>query len=119
MAACTHRLDAARRPGCRSSPATRSCCRAPPDAKLSDPRSGPRARSRHTGERQMRAKASEFPRGVMELFDGYVHGRLSRREFLDRAAVFAVGGMTAGAMFEALRPDRKSTRLNSSHVEIS
>src|SRR5689334_3804830 len=53
----------------------------------------------------MRAKASEFPRGVMELFDGYVHGRLSRREFLDRAAVFAVGGMTAGAMFEALRPN--------------
>jgi len=41
----------------------------------------------------------------MELFDGYVHGRLSRREFLDRAAVFAVGGMTAGAMFEALRPN--------------
>ena len=53
----------------------------------------------------MRAKASEFPRGVMELFDGYVHGRLSRREFLDRAAVFGVGGMTAGAMFEALRPN--------------
>jgi carboxymethylenebutenolidase len=53
----------------------------------------------------MRRKASEFPRGVMELFDGYVHGRLTRREFLDRAAAFAVGGMTAMAMLEALRPD--------------
>jgi carboxymethylenebutenolidase len=53
----------------------------------------------------MRRKAGEFPRGVMELFDGYVHGRLTRREFLDRAAAFAVGGMTAGAMFEALRPN--------------
>jgi carboxymethylenebutenolidase len=53
----------------------------------------------------VRAKASDFPRGVLELFDGYVHGRLSRREFLDRAAAFAVGGMTAGAMLEALRPD--------------
>ena len=53
----------------------------------------------------MRSKASEFPRGVLELFDRYVHGRLSRREFLDRAAAFAVGGMTASAMFEALRPN--------------
>ena len=53
----------------------------------------------------MRRKASEFPRGVLELFDGYVHGRLSRRQFLDRAAAFAVGGMTATAMFEALRPN--------------
>jgi carboxymethylenebutenolidase len=53
----------------------------------------------------MRRKASEFPRGVLELFDGYVHGRLSRREFLDRAAAFAVSGMTATAMFEALRPN--------------
>ena len=53
----------------------------------------------------MRRKAGEFPRGVMELFDGYVHGRLTRREFLDRVAAFAFGGMTAGAMFEALRPN--------------
>jgi carboxymethylenebutenolidase len=53
----------------------------------------------------MRRKASEFPRGVMELFDGYVHGRLSRREFLDRAAALAIGGMTATAMLEALRPN--------------
>ena len=53
----------------------------------------------------MRRKASEFPRGVMELFDGYVHGRLTRRAFLDRATAFAIGGMTATAMLEALRPN--------------
>ncbi len=53
----------------------------------------------------MRRKASEFPRGVMELFDGYVHGRLGRREFLDRAAAFAIGGIAAAAMLEALRPN--------------
>jgi carboxymethylenebutenolidase len=28
----------------------------------------------------------------MRLFDGYVHGSVTRREFLDRAARFAVGG---------------------------
>ena len=53
----------------------------------------------------MRRKAGDFPSGVMELFDGYVHGRLTRRQFLERAAAFPVGGMTAAAMLEALRPD--------------
>jgi len=38
-----------------------------------------------------RKKASDFPPEVLKLFDGYVHGALDRREFLDRAAKFAVG----------------------------
>jgi carboxymethylenebutenolidase len=52
-----------------------------------------------------RKKASDFPPEVMELFDGYVHGRLSRRDFLDRSAAYAVGGFTAAAMLEALTPN--------------
>jgi carboxymethylenebutenolidase len=52
-----------------------------------------------------RKKASDFPPEVLKLFDGYVHGNLSRREFLDRAAKFAVGGITAAAMLESLRPN--------------
>jgi len=52
-----------------------------------------------------RRKASDFPPEVMDLFDGYVHGRLSRRDFLDRAARYAVGGFTAVAMLEALSPN--------------
>jgi carboxymethylenebutenolidase len=51
-----------------------------------------------------RKRASDFPQEVLNLFDGYVHGRMSRREFLDRAGMFAVGGMTAAAMLESLRP---------------
>jgi carboxymethylenebutenolidase len=52
-----------------------------------------------------RKKASDFPPEVLKLFDGYVHGRLSRREFLDRASRFAVGGFTAAAMLESLAPN--------------
>ena len=52
-----------------------------------------------------RRKASDFPPQVLELFDGFVHGRLSRREFLDRAARYAVGGFGAAAMLEALEPN--------------
>lgn len=52
-----------------------------------------------------RKKASDFPPEVLKLFDGYVHGSLSRREFLDRAAKYAIGGFTAAAMLESLRPN--------------
>lgn len=52
-----------------------------------------------------RKKASDFPPEVMKLFDGYVHGWMSRRDFLDRAAKFAVGSFTAAAMLESLRPN--------------
>jgi carboxymethylenebutenolidase len=52
-----------------------------------------------------RKKASDFPPEVLQLFDGYVHGTLSRRDFLDGAAKFAVGGATAAAMLESLRPN--------------
>ncbi|MGH8660630.1 MAG: dienelactone hydrolase family protein [Burkholderiales bacterium] len=51
-----------------------------------------------------RRKASDFPQEVLDLFDGYVHGAMSRRDFLDRAAKYAIGGFTAGAMLEALSP---------------
>lgn len=52
-----------------------------------------------------RKKASDFPPEVLKLFDRYVHGVISRRDFLDRAATFAVGGFTAAAMLESLRPN--------------
>jgi carboxymethylenebutenolidase len=52
-----------------------------------------------------RKKASDFPQEVLDIFDGYVHGRINRREFLDQAARYAVGGMTAAAMLEALKPN--------------
>jgi carboxymethylenebutenolidase len=52
-----------------------------------------------------RKTASDFPPEVLKLFDGYVHGWLSRRDFLDRAGKYAVGGFTATAMLESLRPN--------------
>jgi carboxymethylenebutenolidase len=52
-----------------------------------------------------RLKARDFPAAVLKIFDGYVHGRISRRQFLDEAGKYAVGGFTAAAMLEALRPN--------------
>jgi carboxymethylenebutenolidase len=52
-----------------------------------------------------RKKASDFPQELLGLFDRYVHGGIDRREFLDGAQKFAVGGMTAAALFEMLKPN--------------
>ncbi len=52
-----------------------------------------------------RRKASDFPQELIELLNGYVHGRIGRRRFLRRAQKFAVGGMTAAALFQMLRPN--------------
>ena len=52
-----------------------------------------------------RKKAGDFPPEVLKLFDGYVHGGITRRDFLERAAKYAVGGFTANAMLAALAPN--------------
>lgn len=52
-----------------------------------------------------RLTAKDFPAELLALYDGYVHGRISRRDFLDRAAKFAVGGLTATGLLAALSPD--------------
>jgi len=49
-------------------------------------------------------QARDFDPEVLRLFDQYVHGGIDRRGFLDRAAKFAVGGVTAAALLEALSP---------------
>jgi carboxymethylenebutenolidase len=51
-----------------------------------------------------RKKAGDFDQELLNLFDQYVHGQVDRRGFLDRAAKFAVGGMTAGMLLDALNP---------------
>jgi carboxymethylenebutenolidase len=52
-----------------------------------------------------RKTASDFDPQLLSLFHRYVHGGISRREFLDGAAKFAVGGLTATALWDMLRPN--------------
>ena len=52
-----------------------------------------------------RKKASDFPQELLNLFDRYVHGEIDRRSFLEGAQKFAVGGLTATAIWESLRPN--------------
>jgi carboxymethylenebutenolidase len=51
-----------------------------------------------------RKTARDFDQDLLNLFDQYVHGGIDRRGFLDRAAKFAVGGVTAAMLLDQLNP---------------
>ncbi|NNM07373.1 MAG: dienelactone hydrolase family protein [Gemmatimonadetes bacterium] len=51
-----------------------------------------------------RKKASDFPQEVLKLFDGYVHGFIERRDFLEGAAKVLGGGAAALGVLDALQP---------------
>src|SRR3954469_16915284 len=52
-----------------------------------------------------RKKASDYPQVLLDLFHEYQHGDLDRRSFLDKIGKFAVGGLTALAILEEMRPN--------------
>ncbi len=52
-----------------------------------------------------RLTAKDFPQELLELYDYYAHGRITKREFLDRASKFAVGGLTAAAILSSMSPN--------------
>lgn len=52
-----------------------------------------------------RLTAKDFDQELLDLYDFYVHGMITKREFLDRSAKFAVGGATAAGLLGLLSPD--------------
>lgn len=52
-----------------------------------------------------RKTAAHFSPEILDLFDGYVHGALTKREFLEKAARFTAGAAGALAAFNALKPN--------------
>jgi carboxymethylenebutenolidase len=71
-------------------------------------------------------KASDFDPEVLSLFDKYVHNIIDRRGFLEGAAKFAVGGLTAAGLLEALSPrfaeaqqvPKTDPRIKAEYVEL-
>jgi carboxymethylenebutenolidase len=51
-----------------------------------------------------RKTAHDFDQDLLILFDAYVHGFIDRRGFLDKAAKYAVGGVTAAMLLDQLSP---------------
>ena len=51
-----------------------------------------------------RRTAHDFDQELLVLFDAYVHGAIDRRGFLDRAARFTAGGVSAAMLLDSLNP---------------
>jgi len=74
-----------------------------------------------------RKTAADFDPQVLILFDAYVHGALDRRGFLDKAAKYAVGGVTASMLLDELSPKfaeaqqvaKDDARLKAEYVEFA
>jgi carboxymethylenebutenolidase len=70
--------------------------------------------------------AHDFDQELLILFDAYVHGGIDRRTFLERAAKYAVGGITAAMLLEQLSPrfaeaqlvPNDDTRIVQEYVEF-
>ncbi|WP_170339342.1 YghX family hydrolase [Ruegeria arenilitoris] len=52
-----------------------------------------------------RMTAKDFDQELLDLYDYYAHGKITKRQFLDRAGKFAVGGLTAAALLNMLSPN--------------
>lgn len=52
-----------------------------------------------------RKRAADFDPRILEIFDGYVHGKITKRDFLKQAGQYAAAGMTAAAILETLQPN--------------
>lgn len=66
------------------------------------------------------------PREAVELYDQFIHGEIDRRSFLNGVKKFAVAGLTAGAIVDALMPDyamgqqiaRDDERIRAEYVTV-
>nr|WP_159464910.1 YghX family hydrolase [Scandinavium goeteborgense] len=52
-----------------------------------------------------RLTAKDFPQELLDYYDYYAHGKITKREFLQMAGKYAVGGVTALALFNLLKPN--------------
>ena len=52
-----------------------------------------------------RMTAKDFSPELLELYDFYAHGRISKREFLEKAGKFTIGGLTAAALLGIMSPN--------------
>ena len=69
--------------------------------------------------------AHDFDQELLTLFDAYVHGVIDRRLFLERAAKYAVGGVTAAMLLDQLSPTfaapvvaKEDKRVHAEYLEF-
>ena len=64
----------------------------------------------------------KIPAEAVELYSHFIHGQISRRAFVDGVKRFAVAGLTAGAIIEALMPNYalgQQVRKDDERIKVS
>ena len=56
-------------------------------------------------EMNKRLTAKDFSPELLQLYDFYAHGRITKREFLEKAGSYAIGGLTAAAILSMMGPN--------------
>ena len=70
----------------------------------------------------MGQERKKIPAEAVELYTRYIHGEVSRRDFLDGVKRYAVAGLTAGAIVEALMPNYalgQQVRKDDERIKVS
>jgi carboxymethylenebutenolidase len=57
----------------------------------------------------MTIRKEDIRQEVFDLYDDYAHSRTSRRDFMEKLSLYAVGGLTVPALMSYLMPDYKNT----------
>lgn len=58
-------------------------------------------------------RKEDIKQEVFDLYDAYAHNRLSRRDFVEKLGLYAVGGLTVGSLMSFLMPDYTNTLLTN------
>ena len=74
-----------------------------------------------------RKQAADYDQELLDLYDDYAHERITRRDFMQRASKFAVGGLTAEALLTSLSPNyswaqqvaKDDERINTEYLEYA
>ena len=75
----------------------------------------------------MEPKKPKLPGEAIQLYNLFIHGEISRREFVAGLQRFAVGGLTASTIMEALMPNyalgqqvsKTDDRISASYETVS
>jgi carboxymethylenebutenolidase len=72
-------------------------------------------------------RKEDIKQEVFDLYDDYAHNRVSRRDFIEKLSVYAVGGLTVTSLMSFLMPDYQTTlqvkaddpRLKSEYIHYN
>src|SRR5262244_1013946 len=74
----------------------------------------------------MKSTKPKLPGEAVQLYNLFIHGEISRRDFMEGVQRFAIGGLTATAIIEALMPNyalgqqvsRTDDRVKATYVTV-